>query len=65
MELILILIIGLLAGTISGIIGTGSSIILVPVLAYVYGPKEAVPIMAVAAVMANISRILAWWRDVD
>jgi uncharacterized membrane protein YfcA len=33
MELILILIIGLLAGTISGIIGTGSSIILVPVLA--------------------------------
>lgn len=54
----LILIIGLLAGTISGIIGTGSSIMLVPVLAYVYGPKEAVPIMAVAAVMANISRIL-------
>lgn len=65
MGLFLILIIGLLAGIISGIIGTGSSIMLVPVLAYVYGPKEAVPIMAVAAVMANISRILAWWREVD
>jgi uncharacterized protein len=38
---------------------------LVPVLAYVYGPKTAVPIMAVAAVMANISRILAWWREID
>jgi uncharacterized membrane protein YfcA len=65
MGLLLILLIGLLAGTISGIIGTGSSIMLIPVLAYVYGPKEAVPIMAVAAVMANLSRIMAWWREVD
>src|ERR1700710_181730 len=38
---------------------------LMPVLVYQYGPKEAVPIMAVAAVMANLSRILAWWREVD
>jgi uncharacterized membrane protein YfcA len=38
---------------------------LMPVLLYEYGPKEAVPIMAVAAVLANLSRILAWWREVD
>src|SRR5438093_4314985 len=38
---------------------------LMPVLVYQYGPKQAVPIMAVAAVMANFSRILAWWREVD
>src|SRR5579871_4220893 len=38
---------------------------LMPVLIYQYGPKQAVPIMAVAAVMANLSRILAWWREVD
>jgi uncharacterized protein len=60
-----VLIVGLVAGTISGIVGTGSSIMLMPVLIYQYGPKEAVPIMAVAAVMANLSRILAWWREVD
>jgi uncharacterized protein len=60
-----VLIVGLVAGTISGIVGTGSSIMLMPVLVYQYGPKQAVPIMAVAAVMANLSRILAWWRDVD
>lgn len=65
MGLLLISTIGLLAGIVSGIVGTGSSIVLVPVLAHVYGPKEAVPIMAVAAVMANVSRVLAWWRDVD
>ena len=65
MGFIFVLIVGLLAGTISGIVGTGSSIMLMPVLVYQYGPKEAVPIMAVAAVMANFSRILAWWREVD
>lgn len=65
MGLLLILAIGLVAGVVSGIIGTGSSIVLVPVLAFVYGPKEAVPIMAVAAVMANLSRILVWWREIE
>jgi uncharacterized membrane protein YfcA len=63
--LIFVLAVGLVAGTISGIVGTGSSIILIPVLVYEFGPKQAVPIMAVAAVMANFSRILAWWREVD
>ena len=60
-----VLAVGLVAGTISGIVGTGSSIMLIPVLVYEIGPKEAVPIMAVAAVMANLSRIVAWWREVD
>src|SRR6478752_1611383 len=60
-----VLTVGLIAGTISGIVGTGSSIMLMPVLIYQYGPKQAVPIMAVAAVLANFSRILAWWREVD
>jgi uncharacterized protein len=60
-----VLAVGLIAGTLSGIVGTGSSIMLMPVLVYEYGPKQAVPIMAVAAVMANLSRILAWWREVD
>ncbi len=65
MNFLFVLVVGLFAGTISGIVGTGSSIILMPVLVYQYGPKEAVPIMAIAAVMANLSRILAWWREVD
>jgi uncharacterized membrane protein YfcA len=65
LNLLIILAVGLVAGTISGIVGTGTSIMLMPVLVYQYGPKQAVPIMAIAAVMANLSRILAWWRDVD
>jgi uncharacterized membrane protein YfcA len=64
-DFLFVLAVGLAAGTISGIIGTGSSIMLVPVLVYAFGPKEAVPIMAVAAIMANLARVLAWWREVD
>ena len=65
MEYLFVLAVGLVAGTVSGIVGTGSSIMLVPVLVYAFGPKEAVPIMAVAALMGNVSRVMAWWREVD
>ena len=65
MDILFISIVGLIAGTISGIVGFGSSIMLMPVLVIVFGPLKAVPIMAVAAIMANFSRILVWWREVD
>ncbi len=56
---------GLAAGTLAGVIGTGSSLILLPLLVVMHGPKAAVPIMAIASVMANFGRILAWFRDID
>ena len=55
LNFLFVLAVGLVAGTLSGIVGTGSSIMLMPVLVYAYGPKQAVPIMAVAAVLANLS----------
>src|SRR2546423_13736990 len=58
MGFLFILIVGLIAGTISGIVGTGSSIMLMPVLVYQYGPKQAVPIMAGAAGVGQPSRLL-------
>ena len=45
--------------------GTGSSIVLMPILVVMFGPRHAVPIMAVAAVMGNFGRVLAWWRAID
>src|ERR1700761_4924787 len=60
-----VLLVGLVAGCISGIVGTGSSIMLLPVLVFSFGPKQAVPIMAIAALMANVARVAAWWREVD
>lgn len=60
-----ILAFGVIAGTVSGIVGFGASIILLPPLVFTFGPREAVPIMAIAALLANISRVMVWWRDID
>ena len=65
MDLAFVLAVGLVAGTLSGIVGFGASIMLMPVLVIAYGPLAAVPIMAIASVMANLSRVMVWWRDVD
>jgi uncharacterized protein len=60
-----ILVFGLIAGSIGGVVGFGGSTILMPILAIGFGPKEAVPVMAIAGVLANMSRIVVWWREVD
>src|SRR5215470_8996777 len=60
-----VLSVGLAAGAVSGTIGTGATIVLLPILVLQFGPKEAVPIMAIAGLMSVIGKVLAWWRDVD
>ena len=60
-----VLVTGFLAGGLSGLIGTGASLILLPVLVPMFGAKEAIPIMAVAGFMANASRVVAWWSVID
>ncbi len=65
MGYLLVLFVGLLAGMLSGVIGTGSSMMLMPVLVMLFGPQQAVPIMAIAAIMGNLGKVLAWWREVD
>jgi len=62
---LLILPLGIAAGTLGGVVGFGSSVLIMPALVAAYGPKEAVPIMALAALMANASRVAVWWREVD
>ena len=59
MDFALVLMLGLVAGTVGGIVGFGTSIMLMPALVLVFGPREAVPIMAIAAIMANASRVVA------
>lgn len=60
-----VLAMGLAAGALSGTIGTGASIMLLPVLVLQFGPQEAIPIMAIAGLMSIIGKVLAWWREVD
>lgn len=61
----LVLLVALASGAVSGIIGAGSSIMLLPVLVYQFGPKQAVPIMAIAALLSNVAKMMSWWREVD
>lgn len=64
LDFLFVLAVGLAAGTLSGIVGFGSSIMLMPVLVIAFGPLQAVPIMAVAGILANLSRVIVWWREV-
>jgi uncharacterized protein len=61
----LVLIVGYVAGTVSGIVGTGATIILLPILVFAFGPREAVPIMAIVALMSNFAKITSWWKEID
>ena len=61
----LVLVVGYVAGVVSGIVGTGATIILLPVLVFAFGPREAIPIMAIVALLSNFAKITAWWRHVD
>ena len=61
----LVLAVGFVAGTVSGIVGTGATVILLPVLVIVFGPREAIPIMAIVALMSNFAKITSWWKEID
>lgn len=60
-----VLVVGLLAGSVSGIVGSGASIMLLPLLVYQFGPQQAVPIMAIAGLLSNLGKVTAWWKDVN
>lgn len=62
--LTVLFLVALGAGALGGLVGTGSSLVLLPILVMMYGPRIAVPVMGIAAVMANVGRVAAWWRQI-
>ena len=56
---------GLFAGVLGGMIGFGTTIILMPLLVHFFGPLSAVPIVALVATMANVSRVVMWFKVID
>jgi hypothetical protein len=64
-ETLVVLAVGLVAGTVGGVVGTGSSLLLMPVLVLRHGPLEAVPVMAISAFLGNLGRVVAWRRETD
>ncbi|ORA13445.1 sulfite exporter TauE/SafE family protein [Mycobacterium arosiense] len=64
LALFVLFLIALAAGALGGLVGTGSSLVLLPALVMMYGPRIAVPVMGIAAVMANVARVAAWWQQI-
>ena len=56
---------GLGAGVLGGVIGFGTTIILMPALVYFYGPIQAIPVIGLVATVANLSRIFLWWSEIN
>ena len=56
---------GLIAGVLGGVIGFGTTIILMPALVHFYGPVQTVSIIAITATIANYSRVILWWKDTN
>lgn len=61
---ITLIIVGLIAGTLSGSIGFGGGMILLPVITYFYGVEIAVPVSTIAQLMSNLSRAGMGWREI-
>lgn len=55
----------LIAGTIGGVVGFGSAVILLPICTFIFGPAQAVPILTIAALIGNLSRAAFSWRETD
>ena len=53
------------AAVIGGLGGAGVSLMLVPLLAPILGIKSVIPMMTVAMVLGNSSRIWAFWKGVN
>lgn len=65
MDLLILLLTGLIAGTLSGAVGFGGGMILLPVITWVYGIEVAVPISTIAQMISNLSRVAMGWRQIE
>lgn len=62
--LLLLAVVGIVAGAVAGVIGFGSAVLLLPVCNAVFEPLPSVGILTVAALIGNLSRAALWHKDV-
>lgn len=56
-EIALLLVATLVGGTLAAVAGFGAAAILLPVLVALFGPRDAIPILAVVGLVSNASRV--------
>ena len=62
--LILILVV-LLAGLLSGAVGFGGGMVMLPVITYFYGVEVAVPVSTIAQLVSNLARVGMGWKQIS
>ena len=65
MEILLLLAAALTASTIAGVAGFGGAAVLLPVLVALFGVRDAIPILTVAQLVGNGSRVWLNRRQLD
>jgi len=61
--MLLICAVGLGAGVLGGVIGSDTTILLMPPPVYFYGTMTAVPVIALVTIVANLARVALWRRS--
>ncbi|MCI1647006.1 MAG: sulfite exporter TauE/SafE family protein [Bacteroides sp.] len=64
MEFLIIIITGILAGLLSGAVGFGGGMIIMPVITFFYGVEIAVPTATIAQLMSNLSKAGMGLKDI-
>lgn len=59
-----LIIVGFIAGALSGSVGFGGGMILLPVITYFYGVEIAVPVSTIAQMLSNMSRSVMGWKEI-
>lgn len=65
MMYVILIVVGLAAGLLSGSVGFGGGMILLPIITYFYGVEVAVPVSTIAQMLSNLSRVVMGWKEID
>lgn len=65
MTTFILVMVGLFAGFLSGTVGFGGGMILLPVITCFYGIEVAVPVSTIAQLMSNLSRVGMGWKHIE
>ena len=64
-DLLILSATALFSAILGSVAGTGGASVLLPVLVYYFGIQAAVPMVTLANLTANISRVWVHWREID